>query len=58
MKQTRTLVLRSERLADLSDDEMRGVNGAASIANVGCLVIRDPSDFLYSICECLTRNCW
>jgi hypothetical protein len=56
MKRAR-LVLTAERLTELSYDEMSAVNGGASIVADACLVVRYPSDWKPSICECITRTC-
>lgn len=56
---TRTLRLRTERLADLTTDELSGVNGGipATPLCVTTAALCRLSDVALSLCGCLTQYC-
>ena len=54
----RTLVLRGERLSELTTDELRAVAGG-EVSKLACVTIPADfvSDFVMSLCGCLTNYC-
>ncbi len=53
----RTLTLKTERLAELTADELAGVAGADASGQTCVAALCRPSDVAISLCGCLTHYC-